>query len=404
MIKTLKLLSFEVKIMLLGVLLINLSTFMLSPFLALYMNMKNFSATNIGIVLTSGLIFQQGFTFFGGLIGDRFGYKTSIIIGLVIRIAGYLIFLNSSYLLLFIVASSLIGVGGALILPSTKASIASVEEELRGKSLALRSTAVNIGAALGPIIGSLLYKSFFYIVFLFAALTHILLLLLVIFFISNFNNNKISKNIFTDFKSVIMDRKLVYLTLVSSGFWFLYTQLNLTIPLFLKQSLQLDYLIGILFTINGVLVVFLQFHMISYFEGKFSYKYILFYGMIIMTFAFAFLWLLPSILGLYMFIFFFTVAEILIAPAVDNVASQLAPSPTKLAGYLGFVSLGWAIGGTLGNLLGGYLYTLVPNTNNMWFGCTVIAAIFAILFKLQKDRKNIADNLVANKMEKDTNL
>lgn len=191
---------------------------------------------------------------------------------------------------------------------------------------------------------------------------------------------------------------------MSSGFWFLYTQLNLTIPLFLKQSLQLDYLIGILFTINGVLVIFLQFHMISYFEGKFSYKYILFYGMIIMTFAFAFLWLLPSIIGLYLFIFFFTVAEILIAPAVDNVASQLAPSPTKLAGYLGFVSLGWAIGGTLGNLLGGYLYTLVPNTNNMWFGCTVIAAIFAILFKLQKDRTDIVDNLVANKLRKDTNV
>ncbi|MHC5373671.1 hypothetical protein ACYSNU_07690 [Enterococcus sp. LJL120] len=46
-----------------------------------------------------------------------------------------------------------------------------------------------------------------------------------------------------------------------------------------------------------------------------------------------------------------------IIPIIDDLTATIALSQ-RLATYLGFVSFGWGIGGTLGNLLGGRLFEL----------------------------------------------
>ncbi len=383
MINSFKLMNLEVKIILLGILLINISTFMLTPFLALYMSTKDFPATQIGIVLTSSLIFQQGLTFFGGLFGDRFGYKKIMLIGIVIRILGYVLFVYSNTLLTLVLASSFVGIGGALITPSTKASLATTEEDLRGKAFALRSVAVNIGAALGPIFGVVLYKVSFIVVFFFAVFTHFILLILVVTFLKKFQGVN-DNNIFYDFKNIIFDSRLVKLTAISSLFWIVYAQLTMSIPLYLKDFLHAEALSGTLFTINGLLVICLQFHLISFFEKKFSQKFILFYGMVFISMGFVLLSLISSLVGVYLFILLFTLGEILISPTIDNMASSLSTNRNKTGGYLGFVSLGWAIGGSLGNLIGGNIYHIFFKNNDfwlLWLCYALLSLVAAIMFK-----------------------
>lgn len=399
MINSFKLMNLEVKIILLGILLINISTFMLTPFLALYMNTKDFPATQIGIVLTSGLIFQQGLNFFGGLFGDRFGYKKIMLIGIIIRILGYVLFIYSNTLLMLVLASSFVGIGGALITPSTKASLATTEEDLRGKAFALRSVAVNIGAALGPILGAVLYKVSFVVVFFSAVFTHFVLMILVITFLKNFQGVN-SNNIFYDFKNIIFDSRLVKLTAISSLFWIVYAQLTISIPLYLKDFLHAGALSGTLFTINGLLVICLQFHMISFFEKKFSQKFILFYGMMFISMGFILLGLISSIVGVYLFILLFTLGEILIGPTIDNMASTLATNKNKTGGYLGFVSLGWAIGGSLGNLIGGNIYHIFLKNNDfwlLWLSYALLSVVAAIMFKNLRVRNKI--NKIAQNIE-----
>ncbi len=381
MFESFKQMSRETKIILFGVLLTGTSTFMLSPFLALYMNSKGFSASQIGIVLTSSLIFQQGLSFVGGIAGDRFGYKKTLIVGLIVRTAGYMIFVFSNQLLLLITASSFVGIGGSLITPSTKASIAATEDE-RGKAFALRNVAVNMGASLGPILGGLLYNTSFFIVFFLAAFTHITLLVLVIIFVKNFQGLK-SNNIFVDFKKIITDLNIVRLTAITALFWLLYSQLNLSIPLYLKNQLHLESFTGTLFALNGILVIAFQYYLFALFEKKFTYTNILFYGMMFLAVSFAVISLIPNIAGLYFYIILFTVGEILIGPSIDNLASNMAPSPSCMGGYLGFVTMGWAIGGSIGNTLGGYLYN-ITSKNSLWltwYFYAFLAVITAFLFK-----------------------
>lgn len=393
MLKSFKLLSLNGKIILFGVLITSISTFMLSPFLSLYMNSKGFSATEIGLVLTASVISQQGLTFIGGMLGDRFTYKKVMIAGLIIRSIGYLLFLYSNTLTLLIIASSCAGIGGALLTPSTKASIAA-ERNLDGKAFALRNVAVNIGAALGPILGGLLYKTSFNIVFLSATFTHLTLLILVILFVNRFQHMQ-TTNIFVEFKNIIKDKNIIFLTIISSLFWFVYSQLNLSIPLYAEKQLNTESLTSTLFTLNGLIVIFFQFHLISFFEKKFTCVNILVYGMLFLALSFVSIYIISNMIGLYVFIILFTIGEILVGPSIDNAATYIAPSKSRIGGYLGFVSLGWAIGGSLGNLVGGYLFNLMnDNCYLIWIIYSIISIITAILFNkvIGKSSKLIETN------------
>lgn len=380
MIKSFKLMSLNVKIILFGVLITSISTFMLSPFLALYMNSKGFSAAEIGIILTASVISQQGLTFIGGMLGDRFSYRKIMIIGLIIRIIGYIFFLFASTMILFIIASSFAGIGGALLTPSTKASIAT-EENLGGKAFALRNVAVNLGASLGPILGGLLYKISFELVFLIAALIHLILLVLVVLYVKKFQN-VMSNKMYIELKNIIKDKNIIYLTIVSSIFWMVYSQLNLSIPLYSNLHLHMGALTSTIFALNGIIVILFQFGLVSFFESKYTCVNILVYGMLFLATSFACILFIPNMVGIYIFIILFTVGEILVGPSIDNAATYLAPSKSNVGGYIGFVSFGWAIGGTLGNLLGGHLLHLVGNKFwIIWTIYSIIAIIAAILFK-----------------------
>ena len=377
MFKSFKLMSLNGKIILFGVLITSISTFMLSPFLALYMSSKGFSAAEIGIVLTASVISQQGLTFIGGMMGDRFSYRKVMIAGLIIRTIGYITFLFSNALSLLIIASSFAGIGGALLTPLTKASIAT-EEKLGGKAFALRNVAVNIGAALGPILGGLLYETSFNVVFLTAAFTHLTLLIFVVLFVNKAKSN----NMIAEFKNIIRDKNIIYLTIVSSIFWFVYSQLNLSIPLYSKSYLHMESLTSTLFTLNGLIVIIFQFNLMSFFESKYTCVNILVYGMLFLAASFTSIFVVPNIVGLYIFIILFTVGEILVGPSIDNAATYIAPSKSSVGGYLGFVSLGWAIGGSLGNLVGGYLFNLANDRYwIIWVIYSLISIFAAILFK-----------------------
>lgn len=384
MLKSIKMLSHNGKVMLLCVLLTNISTYMLSPFLALYMSSKNFSANKIGIVLMVSLLFQQGLNFFGGIFGDRLGYRFMIMLGLAVRILGYITFMYSRTLIMFCIAAALVGTGGAFISPSSKASMGS-EEKLKAKAFALRNIALNVGAALGPILGSLLYKVSFKVVFLAASCIHGMLFILIM--IAMTQNKVVSEQkVFVSISRVIVDKKLLYLTFVSALFWFVYAQLNLSIPLYVQKVLAMGDLTGNLFTLNGLTVIAIQFQLVSYFEKKFSYSRTLQCGMLFMAVSFLVLNIRVGYGILYVFVLLFTVGEILVAPAIDNVTSMLAPDKTSMGSYLGFVSLAGAAGGALGNLAGGHIFDAFYQSDCwiMWLIYTGIAAVAALLFGLFK--------------------
>ncbi|NNU97740.1 MFS transporter [Anoxybacillus sp. EFIL] len=383
---SIKKLSTEVRIVLFGVLLIGIGYFMAIPLLSLYLsNYRGLSVFQIGLVLTVLTISQQGFTFFGGILSDRFGVKNSLIYGMLIRIIGFLTFAFSNNSCFFVISSIFVGIGGALFFPASKAIIATVPNSVKSEAFALRSIAVNIGASIGPLLGGLLYKFEFKIVFLCATLVHFIFLLLALKYVDK-NHNNINSNmkIVSQLNKVIKDYKIVFLMLINSGFWALYSQVYITIPLDFTTRFNSDSLVSLLFSINGFLVIILQYRMVKWMNKKFNQSLILTFGMILMAFAFFSLSIFPSIYAFFTFIIFFTISEILIIPTIDDLTSNISP-PGLAGSYLGFVSLGTGIGSLFGNLIGGSLFEQFKSIDLIWVNWLIYALFsmfIALLFKI----------------------
>ncbi|MEH7573906.1 MDR family MFS transporter [Cytobacillus firmus] len=385
MIKTIKSLGMEVRVVLLGILIINIGNFMVIPFLSLYLGFtKSLPPSQVGMVLTISIAFQYGLSFFGGLLSDRFGKKNLLLFGLGGRSLGLLLYAFSDSLILYCASSALIGIGQSFYTPSSKAIIASVPAEIKAQVFALRSTAVNIGAALGPILGGILFNSEALWVFSIAFLIHLVVFTLIAIFVKKENQNielaaksSLLKSMFT----VLKDKRITSLMLISSLFWFLYFQLNFTIPIFVKDQFNSTELVGLLFTVNGIIVILLQFGIIKWVTRKLDSFAILSIGMLFTSCSFFILGVTPAKFSLFLFIFLFTLGEMLFIPSSDNLASDLAQKD-KLGGYLGLMTMGWAFGGVLGNTVGGYLYEIFSHRDslsNLWFLYTGGGFIISII-------------------------
>jgi EmrB/QacA subfamily drug resistance transporter len=96
-----------------------------------------------------------------GTLGDRFGRKRALQIGLALfggASLGVLFVENATQL---IVVRCLMGVGGALIMPATLSVISNVfPKEERAKAIGIWSAMASIGVGLGPLFGGLLLEFF----------------------------------------------------------------------------------------------------------------------------------------------------------------------------------------------------------------------------------------------------
>jgi EmrB/QacA subfamily drug resistance transporter len=97
-----------------------------------------------------------------GALGDRYGRRRLLIIGLALFGLGSLgaaLSISSTMLIAF---RAILGLAGALIMPSTLSILIDVYREVkqRAKAIAIWSSIFSIGAGIGPIIGGLLIGSF----------------------------------------------------------------------------------------------------------------------------------------------------------------------------------------------------------------------------------------------------
>ncbi|NPC94204.1 MFS transporter [Bacillus sp. WMMC1349] len=378
------------KTALLGIIISSLGTFMFMPYISIYLSDLGYSTAFIGYVLLLFSFSQQGFTFFGGFLGDRFGTKMICMIGLVIRSLGYGLFIFSFNKPLIIFSTILVGFGGALITPSLKVVLAFGNESIRSAVFALRNTAVNFGGALGPLIGGMLYLLNIQIIFIFAAVSHLMVLIIMKKTMGVQLKEKTQASVsFTNVLNIFRDKQIVYLTFAVSLFYFLYMQFNLSIPLYTKDFLGQPEYVSLIFSFNGVLMIFLQYPIMVFFQNKFKEYQVLMLGMFFMALAFTSLTLANELYMLMIFTFLLTLGEILIPPMIDNIASLLAPQ-NLLGSYLGFVVFSFMIGGGLGSILGGYGYDwgVANGIHWLWFIYVSIAALgIALIWPMKKMTK-----------------
>ncbi|MCL2897309.1 MDR family MFS transporter [Brenneria tiliae] len=246
-------------------LVFNIGFYAVVPFLAIFLRDDMLlSGWAIGLVIGLRTFSQQGMFLVGGALADRFGARGIILCGCVVRIAGYLLLALADSLWPVILGACLTGVGGALFSPAIEALMAQAgtHSEKQGKRsrsewFALFAICGELGAVLGPLLGSLLAGFGFQRVALAGAAVFLLALLVLFFSLPATPRNPSALQI-APWWQTFRQRRFVAFIIAYSAYLFSYNQLYLALPVELHRAGGSEKDLGPLFVLASLLVIGLQ--------------------------------------------------------------------------------------------------------------------------------------------------
>ncbi len=312
---------------------INRAGTMVLPFLSKYLKEDlHFSYSEVGWIMVcfgTGSIIGS---WLGGKLSDKIGFYKIMIFSLL---TSGLMFFVIQFITSFVglcVSMFLIMIVADMFRPAMFVSIgAYAKPENRTRALTLVRLAINLGFAAGPALGGLIIMSIGYRgLFWIDGLTCIIAIL--IFWIkvkekkkSPFIDKKQPDAVLTH--SVFKDKPfLIFLfTCFVSGV--LFFQVFTTIPLYHKEQFNLtEFQVGLLLTMNGLMIFFLEMPLVSYVERhKISKVKVVAMGCFLMAIG-LFLLLINTWAGvLILMMLFMTVGEMFAFPFSNSVALSRAP-------------------------------------------------------------------------------
>src|SRR5262245_16281445 len=211
--------------------------FMVVPLISIhYVDGLGWAAASIGLVLALRQLTQQGLTLFGGVLADQVGAKVLICSGLAVRIAGFILMAWATTLPLLLASTLLAALGGALFESPRAAAIAALTRpEERQRFYSLAGVIGGIGMAVGPLLGAALLRVNFSLVALVGAGCFTLNLIQTLIMLPPVRVAVEPGRLGYGIGLVLRDRPFLTYTLLLMGFWFMWVQLSISLPLAATQ-------------------------------------------------------------------------------------------------------------------------------------------------------------------------
>jgi MFS family permease len=392
----------------------NVGFYMLVPFLAGYMaNGLGLALWTVGLVLGIRVLSQQGMSLFGGSIGDWLGYKQAIVAGCIVRTVAFALFGFVDGPVGMAVGAILTGLGGALLSPSVKAYLAHAAGPRRVEAFALLDVTIHGGSLLGPLIGALLLGVEFRLVCFGAAVMFALVALLQWRFLpaSTIPVTTSSRSVLRTWGDPLTNRPFMLFCASVLGYFFLYNQVYLGLPLEIQRLTGSQASVGPLFTMLALVGILGQLPITIWAERRLRPSNAIVIGLVLMGLAFVPLLataavlpidapvteallasggLVPAALSSESLASALTVTlnlaplalccilliggQMLAAPFISSTITAL--STGRLVGtYFGVFAVVQGIGAALGNFAGGAAFDLARAAGNPGLPWALMAAI-----------------------------
>jgi predicted MFS family arabinose efflux permease len=313
---------------------INRAGTMVLPFLSKYLKENlHFSYSQVGWIMVSFGVGSMLGSWLGGKLSDKIGFYRIMIFSLLTSGLGFFLMQSITSFFGLCVAMFLLMSIADMFRPAMFVSLnVYAKPENRTRALTLVRLAINLGFAAGPALGGLIimnigYKGLFWV----DGITCILAILIFWIKVKEKKGLLISKeekqSIESNRESVFKDKPF-WIFLVScliSGI--LFFQLFTTIPLYHKEQFDLtEFQTGLLLTMNGVLIFFLEMPIVGYVErNQISKVKMVTLGCLLMGIS-LFLLLLNIWVGiLIIMMLFMTFAEMFVFPFSNSFAMSRAP-------------------------------------------------------------------------------
>lgn len=349
--------------------------FMIIPLVSVYfVEHLGLAAFVVGMALALRQLIQQGTTMFGGALADRFGVRALIGAGVLIRAVGFLSMAWASEPAGLFASLVLSALGGALFdAPSRAAMAALTSEESRARFFAINGVVGNLGMIIGPLVGAALLRYNFAVVCMVAASCFVVIfgavLLLPPVRVAD-SQQRMSFGLGLAFR----DRTFVTFTALLMGYWFMWVQLTLSLPLAAERLTGSSDAVGWIYAFNAGMTVLLQYPALRLVERWLRPMPILVIGVALMALGLGSVAVVGDLAGLLICVGIFTAGTLLATPTQQTVAAALA-DPRALGSYFGVNSLALAFGGSLGNLTGGLLIDLARGVGRPGIAWLTFASI-----------------------------
>lgn len=356
-----------------SIFLIQAGFFLIIPLLSLhYVDELGWAAAFLGLVLAVRQFTQQGLTIFGGVLADRLGAKPLILLGVLIRALSFAVMGLSATQEALLLSGVLAAIGGALYDAPIRAVIAAMArpDELQDYYARL-GIARNLAQMVGPAVGAIMIGFSFAVVGYGAAVFMVLTFVVMWWGIPGVEISTLDEQeaaggrggtaaVFAGLRRVWDDRPFVMFTALSIGFWFMWVQLSIAFPLVAKSLSGSNGGVGMFLTINSLFAVAIQFPVLWLSRRYFRPDQMVVAGTAVATLGLGAVSLATSLWHLYAAAFLFSLGVVIVMPNVQTVVALMSNVSARGA-YMGFNALALAIGGGLGNMIGGTLIDLAAS-------------------------------------------
>jgi MFS family permease len=339
---------------------INTGYYLLIPILSILLSRERLlSLPEIALVL---LVFSstiRGSQFFTGPFLDTLSSKTTLVLGALLTGGSFVLMGYVRSLPLLLLCSVLTGLGASANILASKVYVAKVSSK-EGKSLLYFSTlnvAANVASSVGVLIGSaLLSRNQNTLIFQLAGVCYLLAAAAVLLFLplEATDTGPREGRVWSKYKDVLADR--AYLRMLPFIFfgWFCYTQLYAVLPYFVSMYYHLADKLGLLFTLNALLIIVLQL-VLSVSAKKFvtqhNEHFLFLFSYLLYGAAFLCAGLFLSFGGIVGAVVLLTLAEMFFTPSADTLVSTYA-KPGLQSTYFSVCGIARALGEGAGSYVG----------------------------------------------------
>ena len=355
------------------------------PFIAIYIgDSLNISLSSVSLILTLRAAATLLASFFIGPLTDKIGRKIILIISLFVGAISFFFLDFANSLLLF--AILMIGWGAVqpLYRISTQAMIADIiDPNERMGAYSLLRIFMNLGVAIGPIIGGYLVRISYSITFYIAAICLIVVGVISLFAIKETLSPQIAlsnktKNTYAEIKTVLKDHVFLWFCLGILIVYILSSQVFALLSSYLKTNFAITEIqSGNIMAVNAIMIILLQFFIARKIQ-KFNPMWMMLLGAVLYIVGVS-----SNALGSVFWHFaismmIMTAGELVLAPTATTFTANQAP-PHLRGQYMSIFGLANGVGYGLGPVIGA-LFNDNISPQATWYGSGLVATSAILIF------------------------
>lgn len=337
---------------------------------------------------------------FGGALADRIGFRRALSSAYFILACAYFLVgsIGAPWLapvrsvvplpLLAGIILFLPALGVALVKPSVVGTTARASNEnVRSVGYSIYYTMVNIGSTLGPFLAGWLHSRLpAQDVFLIAACSVLAMFVVVLVFFreprgASGASSKSLAQTGRDFLTVLGNGRFVLFLLIFSGYWIVYWQQYLILPLYINDYVDKNANTALILITDPLIVITLTVAINALTRGMRSFQAVI-VGTLITSVSWLLVALHPSVPMAVLSLVVLALGEIIQSPRYYEYISRLAPEGQQ-GTYMGFAFLPIGIGSLVGGWFGGTLLSHFGEASHspatIWIVVTAVGLVTTVL-------------------------